>query len=208
MFSDSVSCYSQSPVVFWQDTPKEEFVKRNLFLLCTMLAAVALFATYQVASAHTTVSVGDYNVEVGWIDEPPVVGQRNAIVVNVENTKSTDAQVDVSKLTVAVTYGGQTKNLTLEPLSEDTVNQYIAPILPMVAGQYTVQLRGQLDTTDVTQDVQPEEVVSDDEIAFPSASAEQTPAAPPDYGLWLGVVALIVAVVALLLALRSPRKSS
>ena len=78
------------------------------------------------------------------MDEPPVVGQRNAIVVNVANNTSADAQVDVSKLTVAVSYGGETKDLTLEPLSEDAVNQYIAPILPTVAGQYTVQLRGQV----------------------------------------------------------------
>ncbi len=148
-------------------------MNRRMFFIAAAVAAIAVVFSFQAASAHTTVHVGDYDVEIGWVDEPPVIGQRNAVVVNVSNTKSPDATVDISKLTVNVTYGGQTKTLTLQPLSEDATNQYIAPILPMVAGQYTVQLRGQLDTTDISQDVTPEEVVSADTLEFPSASERQ-----------------------------------
>ena len=128
-------------------------MRRRLVVLGALLAAAAFMLPFQQAFAHTTITVGDYEVEVGWVDEPPVVGQRNAIVVNVSKSAATDAEVDVSKLKVAVTYGGETKDLSLEPLSEDSANQYIAPILPTVAGQYTVQLRGQIDSTDISEDV-------------------------------------------------------
>ncbi len=184
-------------------------MNRGTFFIAAAVAAIAVIFSFQTASAHTTVHVGDYDVEIGWVDEPPVIGQRNAVVVNVSNTKSTDATVDISKLTVNVTYGGQTKTLTLQPLSEDTTNQYIAPILPMVAGQYTVQLRGQLDTTDISQDVTPEEVVSADTLEFPSvasaAAASPQTATSLNWSQWLSIVALIAALAALLLALRKTR---
>ena len=183
-------------------------MKRNLLLLGTLLAAGALLFTYEAAFAHTTVKAGNYDVEVGWVDEPPVVGQRNAIVVNVATNTSADAQVDISKLTVAVTYGGESKDLTLEPLSEDTVNQYIAPILPTVAGQYTVQLRGKLDSTDISQDVQPEEVVPANELEFPSSAAAGSSSAGPDWSMWLGAVALVVALAALVVGLFARRNPS
>jgi hypothetical protein len=180
--------------------------KGKLFV-ASMLAAIVLFFSVQVAFAHTTVHVGDYDVEVGWVDEPPIVGQRNAIVVNVSNTKATDADVDISKLTVDVTYGGQTKTLTLEPLSEDSKNQYIAPILPTIPGQYTVQLRGQLDTMDISQDVQPEEVASSDTLAFPAATPAPSQASGIGWSGSLSIIGLVVALAALILGFLALRQS-
>jgi len=169
------------------------------------LALIALLLTFGIALAHTTVHAGKYDIEVGWVDEPPVIGQRNAVVVNVADSSATGAVVDVSKLVVNVTYGGQTKALTLQPLSEDTTNQYTAPLLPMVPGLYTIQLRGQIgDGTDVNLDVQPEEVVSTDTLAFPGAQAGSS--FGPD--TWLSGGALLVALVALglsIVAMRKPR---
>jgi hypothetical protein len=183
-------------------------MKRTLLALSVMFASVMLFSNFQTASAHTTVHAGNYDVEVGWVDEPPVVGQRNAVVVNVSNTTSTDAQVDVSKFTVDVTYGGQTKTLTLQPLSEDSKNQYVAPILPMVAGQYTVQLRGQLDSTSVSLDVQPEEVVPADTLAFPSVPSGAAQSSGVSWGTWLGAAGVIAGLAGLIIALIALRKKA
>ena len=174
-------------------------MSRKSFLIASVLVVVAVLFSFQSASAHTTIHVGDYDVEIGWVDEPPIVGQRNAIVVNVSNTKSTDATVDISKLTVDVTYGGETKTLTLQPLSEDTTNQYIAPILPTIPGQYTVQLRGQLDTTNISSDVQPEEVVSADTLMFPSAADSKPQASGLGWSEWLSIVALVAGLAGLIL---------
>jgi hypothetical protein len=186
--------------------PKEEVSmnKRILSGAITIAVFVAVLS-FRTASAHTTIHVGNYDVEIGWVDEPPVIGQRNAIVVNVSNTASADATVDISKLTVDVTYGGETKTLTLQPLSEDTTNQYIAPILPTIPGQYTVQLRGQLDGTDISADVQPEEVVPSDSLTFPSAAISQNNGLT--WNEWLSILGLIAGLAGLTLALLAYRRT-
>ena len=180
--------------------------KKTLFY-ATILALAGLVLTFGTALAHTTAHAGKYDIEVGWVDEPPIVGQRNAVVVNVSNTTNTSSVVDISKLTVDMNYGGQTKTLTLQPLSEDTTNQYIGPILPLVAGQYTVQLRGQLDSTNISSDVQPEEVVPADTLAFPSAASSQTKSSGISLTGWLAAIGLIVGLAALVLALLAYRKA-
>jgi hypothetical protein len=186
---------------------KEISVNRKVIIVSALVGVVAVFFSYQLASAHTTIHVGNYDVEVGWVDEPPIVGQRNAVVVNVSNTANASSVVDISKLTVDVNYGGQTKTLTLQPLSEDTTNQYIGPILPLVAGQYSVQLRGQLDSTNISSDVQPEEVVPSDTLAFPSASASHPKSGGISLSGWVAAIGLIVGLAALVLALMAYRKA-
>jgi hypothetical protein len=185
---------------------KGESVNGKIVSIASIVAFLAAVLGFQTAFAHTTIHVGDYDVEIGWVDEPSVVGQRNAIVVNITNTSSPDAEVDISKLTVSVNYGGETKTLELEPLSEDAKNQYIAPILPTLPGQYTVQLRGQLDSTSISEDVQPEEVVSSDELAFPGASHRQGNAGL-SWSEWLSVLGVIIGLAGLTLAFLAFRKS-
>jgi hypothetical protein len=183
-------------------------VKTKSLLASCLIVISALIFGVQVASAHTTITVGDYEVEVGWVNEPPVVGQQNAIVVNVSNTTDDAAVVDISNLTVTASYGGQTKDLTLQPAGEDTTNEYVAPILPTVAGQYTVQLRGQLDTTDINEDVDPEEVDSADTLEFPSAEASQTQSRGGlAWSDWLAIVGAASGLAGLIIALLALRRS-
>ena len=177
----------------------------------TLLTLLAVVLTFGIALAHTAVHAGNYDIEVGWTNEPPIIGQRNAVVINVSDTTAADKEVDVSKLLVNVTYGGETKPLTLQPLSEDAKNQYIAPILPTIPGQYTVQLRGKIgDGTDVNLDVQPEEVVSSDTLAFPSNQNGdgQRGGSTGSLGLttWLSGGALLIALIALVLGIIALRK--
>ena len=51
-------------------------------------AAVALapfwaLSAAPVARAHETITVGNFTVEYGWVNEPPVAGQPNAVVINI-----------------------------------------------------------------------------------------------------------------------------
>ena len=107
--------------------PKEivSMNKSSLITAC-LLALIALFTIHQTALAHESITVGDYEIEIGWVNEPPIVGQQNAIVVNVSDTSRGDAQPveDVSSLTVTVSYGDQSRKLTLQPLGEDTPGQF------------------------------------------------------------------------------------
>jgi len=86
--------------------------KKNLWT-ASLISFIVLFLNFQLALAHEGVTIGDYEIEIGWINEPPIVGQQNAIIVNVSNTSGGDARPveDVSTLTVTISYGGQVKLL-------------------------------------------------------------------------------------------------
>jgi hypothetical protein len=107
---------------------------------------------------------------------------------------------------MTVSYGGQSKVLTLQPLAEDTPGQYVAPMLPTVAGLYTVDVTGMLGTTAVKVEVQPEEVLAPDTVQFPAAA---TASSGNGLGLagWLGLAGLVIALAALVLGLLALRKS-
>jgi len=172
------------------------------------LVFLALVLNAQAAFAHESVTIGNYEFEIGWVDEPPIVGQQNAILVNVINTSGGEAQPveDVSSLTVTVSYGGQSKPLTLQPQDEDTPGQFMAPILTTLPGQYTVILGGKLGDTDIRAEVEPEEVTSADTLQFPSTvPAEQN----SNLGMmnWLIYLSLLIGLIALGLGVTALRKS-
>lgn len=181
-------------------------MNKKLFVPACLLAIMALLASYQTVLAHETITVGNYEIEIGWANEPPIVGQQNAIAVNVSDTSSGEAQPveDVSSLTVTVSYGGQSKELTLQPLGEDTRGQFVAPILPTVPGQYTVTLGGKLEDTAVEAEVEPEEVQPADTLQFPSAAPQSA-----DLGMmnWLIYLSLLVGLIALVLGVMALRKA-
>ena len=181
-------------------------MNKKLFFSAGLFAIVALLLNFQLAFAHESITVGDYTVEVGWLSEPPIVGQQNAIVVNVSTTSDEQPVEDVSSLTVTVSYGGQEKALTLQPLGEDTPGQFVAPILPSVPGQYTVKLGGALGDTTVDAEVEPEEVQPASTLQFPSTASEEQSA---NLGVlnWLIYISLLIGLIALVLGVMALRKS-
>jgi hypothetical protein len=184
-------------------------MKKKTFVTACLIALLAALTSYQLVLAHESITVGDYTIEIGWVNEPPIVGQQNAIVVNVSTTADEKPVEDVSGLTVAVSYGGQNKTLTLQPLGEDTPGQFVAPILPTVPGQYTVNLGGKLGTTDVKTDVQPEEVQSADVLQFPSEASTAASQQTANLGMmnWLTYLSLLIGLIALVLGVMALRKS-
>jgi hypothetical protein len=173
--------------------------KKNLLVGCLVVLITALL-NVQLAFAHEGITAGNYEIEVGWVTEPPVAGQQNAIVVNVSDGSSGTAQPveDVSALTVTVSYGGQSKMLTLQPSGEETPGKFVAPILPTIPGQYTITLGGKLGNTDVNVD--PEEVQPATAIQFPAVEAVQQ-SSGADWLVWLsmfiGLIGVGVGVTAL-----------
>ncbi|MBI3242769.1 MAG: hypothetical protein HYZ49_10800 [Chloroflexi bacterium] len=49
----------------------------------TTLTLFALLITPLAALAHEGVTAGNYTIEYGWLDEPPVSGKENAIIINI-----------------------------------------------------------------------------------------------------------------------------
>ena len=181
--------------------------KKNLWT-ASLISFIVLFLNFQLALAHEGVTIGDYEIEIGWINEPPIVGQQNAVIVNVSNISGGDARPveDVSTLTVTISYGGQSKTLTLQPLGEDTPGQFTAPMIPTVAGEYTIILGGKLGDTDISAEIHPEEVQSAAVLQFPDISDSQQ-SGNRGKTSWLTWLALFSGLIGIGLGFQALRKS-
>lgn len=110
-------------------------------------------------------------------------------------------------MTVTVSYGGQNKTLTLQPLGEDTPGQFVAPILPTVAGTYTLIFGGKLGDTDVNAEVEPEEVEGADTLQFPTVESQEQSADLEGinrliyFSILIGLIAFVLGIAALRRAL-------
>jgi hypothetical protein len=180
--------------------------KKNLSV-AALLCFIILMLNFQNALAHESITIGDYTLEIGWLSEPPIVGQQNAIVVNVSTTTDQQPVEDVSTLTVTISYGGQNKTLTLQPLGEDTPGQFVGPILPTVPGEYIVILGGTLGDAAANAETHVEEVQPADTLQFPSVTSEQQSV---DLGVmhWLIYLSLLIGMIALILGVMALRGRS
>lgn len=183
-------------------------MNRKTVSVASMICLFALLLNFQVVFAHESVTIGDYEIEYGWLNEPIIAGQMNAFIVNVSDTSSGNAQPveDVSGLMVQVSYGGQSKTLTLQPLGEDTPGQFVAPILPTIPGQYTLTFGGNLGNTDVNTEVDPEEVETAAILQFPNAEATTENSVLGTIN-WLLYFNLLIGLIALILAVMALRKA-
>ena len=178
-------------------------MKKTFLWPVKLLVILALLLNVQPALAHESITVGDYTLVVGWLDEPPVVGQHNAIVVEVSTTSDEQPVEDVSSLSLKVSYGGQEKELTLEPVDEHSPGQYMAAVLPTVPGEYSVIFGGTLGDTAVDAETHVEEVQPADTLAFPSIDSTEN----LGFGLteWLAIAGFVSGVAALILSLLNRR---
>ena len=179
--------------------------KSNLWL-AFLFVWTALILNVQTALAHESITVGDYTLEVGWLNEPPVVGQHNAIVVNVSTTSDEQPVEDISSLTLTISYGGQEKLLTLEPFDEHSSGEFMAPILPTVAGEYSVSFGGMLSDTAVDAETHVEEVQPAETLAFPNVDTTDQENSSPGTTEWLAIVGFVSGLAGLGLSLVNMRR--
>jgi hypothetical protein len=141
--------------------------RRALSALLFVIALAAIGA--RPALAHERVEIGPYVIVVGWQQEPPLVGQLNALRLEIGQGE-TPLEGAEGTLEVTLEYAGQTFTGNLSPAGEPGV--YTVAILPTVRGQYTMRLGGTLGETAVEAAVEPEEVLPPAALAFPEV--------PPD----------------------------
>jgi len=181
-------------------------------------ALLLLFVAPFVAFAHEQVTVGPYTLEIGWVDEPPLVGLKNAVSISIVKTDSEEPVEDVNTLEVTVSTGGQDRALELRPAGEDQPGQYAADFIPTRRGVYTVKLSGAIEETPVDVSVDIEEVADAAELQFPealpdaqavnqAASRAEAAAASANttalVGVAVGVLGVLVGGLALLRGRRS-----
>lgn len=129
-----------------------------------LLALVLIVISERSVLAHTRVEIGPYAVVVGWLVEPPIIGERNAITVAITREDQPVEGVEAT-LDVELLYAGLSFRTNLNPT--ETPGLYTAEIFPTVRGQYAVRLFGSLEEMAVDEVIEPEEVFPADRIQFP-----------------------------------------
>jgi hypothetical protein len=169
--------------------------------------------------AHGEVVAGDYVLEIGWVNEPVIVGQPNALFLYVTPAEAEETAEEEGEhsdeehahaegvtgaeatLNFTVEYGGVSRRYQLEPILGQA-GQYTAAFIPTRAGQYTFHFAGAINGQDVEASFEPEEVQAAGDRAFPEAAlspaeqADQLAAAKSQ-----ARTALIVAIAAVALGL-------
>jgi hypothetical protein len=111
---------------------------------------VLLFAgTATVALAHGEATAGDYQLVIGFLNEPAYQGEPNGLELTVTNSKTGEKINNLTDtLKVAVSYGSISQTLQLQPVAGQD-GSYTAPLLPTAAGDYTWQITGNIRDTPV-----------------------------------------------------------
>jgi hypothetical protein len=147
-------------------------MKAHIFFALTIIVISGLLPV----SAHKTVFVDEYEIEVGWRDEPPLVSQQNAIVFAI-TTSDGDVSTGVTNafrdLTATVKSGSVSKQLDV--LSDTKTGHYYSKIIPTQTGSLVVELKGAINGMEVNETVQIEDVESINVVAFPPTDASGLP---------------------------------
>lgn len=104
------------------------------------------------ASAHTTRTVGPFELQVGWVNEPAYAGMLNSLELAVTDTRTNEQVRGLEKtLKIALAAGGLAPvTLALEP-AEDVPGAYRAWVIPTATGAYTFHLTGTIGTQSVDE---------------------------------------------------------
>lgn len=170
----------------------------RLFSALGLLAAVLLSPLTALAHGHT--QVGDYELVIGFHNEPAYQGEPNSLDLFVTNTK-TNEQVNglADTLKVEIIYGSSKKELPMEAQwGQD--GAYTAYVVPTEAGDYTWHIWGDIQGTpvDVSMTSSPDTFSSVEpkaNVAFPAAEA--TPAdlsARTQMALMAGIAGVLLGI--------------
>ena len=137
-----------------------------------MISGLGISSVY----AHTTVHVEQYEIEVGWDVEPPVVGFRNAIVYEVSESPSEGLKTGIinafKNLESTIRMGGATKVLDIG--SDPKPGNYYSKIIPTKTGSIIVELRGEINGVPIDIDVPIEDVETTAVLDFPQTSGSSS----------------------------------
>jgi len=134
------------------------------YLVAFVLALGLLGAVSRPALAHTRVEIGPYVIVVGWSQEPAIVGERNALILEISQNDAPVVGAE-SGLDAELSYAGRTFRTNLVP--SETPGLYTAEIFPTVRGQYALRLFGRLGDLEMDETLEPEEVFPASRIQFP-----------------------------------------
>jgi hypothetical protein len=153
--------------------------KFNPLLLC-ILSVVGIIAlsillplgsVIQSAYAHVSRQFGNLTVEVGWKEEPPLVGELNNAIIQVDKVvtggNSTHVRNALADIEVTAKYGGVTKPIDFEP-SEQSEGLYEGKMIPTRIGSYSLIMNGTIQGQNISNaDIPLDDVEGKQKISFP-----------------------------------------
>ena len=151
-----------------------QIVKYAFFAI---MGLVVLGFGFTFAYAHTTIQVDPYEIEVGWQDEPPVVGILNAITIDIREPGdvegvSTGVINAFKKLDASVVSGGASKVLDIN--TDPRPGHYYAKIIPTKTGSLEVKLAGEINGVQINTIIPIEDVESTSVLDFPPTSTSSS----------------------------------
>ncbi len=151
-----------------------QIVKYAFFAI---MGLVVLGFGFTFAYAHTTIQVDPYEIEVGWQDEPPVVGILNAITIDIREPGdvegvSTGVINAFKKLDASVVSGGASKVLDIN--TDPRPGHYYAKIIPTKTGSLEVKLVGEINGVQINTIIPIEDVESTSVLDFPPTSTSSS----------------------------------
>ncbi|HXX05290.1 MAG TPA: PEFG-CTERM sorting domain-containing protein [Candidatus Bathyarchaeia archaeon] len=175
------------------------------------------FAMQSMPGMNMPSMPANVSVKIGWLHEPPLVGDLNEIDVYVYNgtddTAPPIANTGLDNMTINVQYGGQTKTLGFDP-SDDTPGLYTAALTPDQLGTYNVIIQGTINGTNIPSTTYPmQEVESKDKYYFPPMTGNMpgmnmsntgTNNAVPEFGPVASLV-LVLAIISVVIVTGKTR---
>jgi hypothetical protein len=109
-------------------------------------------------------------MQVGWTEEPPLMGQLNNAFIVVEKvvtgSNSTPVRNALSQLDIEEKYGGITKSIEFIP--SETEGGYEAKIIPTRIGSYSLLMNGSIQNQNITNvEIPLDEVEGTQMFSFP-----------------------------------------
>ncbi|MDR3782822.1 MAG: PEFG-CTERM sorting domain-containing protein [Candidatus Nitrosotalea sp.] len=155
-------------------------MNRKIIIPAILALVAVIIAPYALhpAEAHTLKTFDKVSVKIGWLHEPPFVGDLNEVDVYVYNgtddTAPPIAGTALDKLTVTAQYGGNTKNLSFDA-SDDTPGLYVSALTPAQIGTYNMIIQGSINGTTIPSTTYAmQDVEAKDNYYFPPMSGNMT----------------------------------
>lgn len=143
---------------------------KGLHILLLVVSLSIIFG-FSSAYAHKKVTVENLDIEVGWQEEPALVGLMNAVTFEI-NENAPDGQSGVKNtfknLVATIKFGGLAKALDID--SDSEAGHYHAKIIPTSRGSYTVLLKGDINGKMIDTEIPLDDVEDKSVLSFPSTS--------------------------------------
>jgi hypothetical protein len=187
-------------------------MKLKVFAALFLALSLALSLSGLAFAHGHTPPVGDYDIVIGFHNEPAIQGLPNSLDLFVTNTK-TQQKINglEDTLQAEISFGSSKKTLTLTP-QEDLEGAYTAYVIPSAAGKYTWRIFGKINdqAVDVSMTSGPDtfgEVEPQSSYLFPGGgSAAADSGGSASTALLVGGLGVVLGLAGLVVGLTGRRR--